>query len=84
MTTTSSNTPTRRLRVQHDPVPGAKPWRAVIATEVMSRTGTSTLDSMPETEMRPVGRFDTHAEAVTAGCSALRFAAAGIPWTVQS
>lgn len=32
----------------------------------------------------PVGRFASHREAVTRGCTALRFVAAGIPWRAAS
>jgi len=78
MTMTSrSDRPTRRVRVEHDPLAatiGAKPWRAVIPAVETAEV------KMPEI---PVGRFDSQHEAITAGCSALRFVAAGIPWTVQ-
>ena len=54
-----------RIDVRLRPVPGSKPWRAVI------------LDGEREI---PVGRFDTQNEAATTGVSALRFVNAGIAW----
>lgn len=66
---TMTDETTRRVRVTHEPVPGVKPWRAVIlAIEDGGMTTT------------PVGRFDTQPEAVTTACSALRFVNAGITW----
>jgi hypothetical protein len=70
---TTTDTPARRVRVKHEPLPGAKPWRAVLVDPTVPQM----LD-----DPLPVGRFDTQHEAVTAGVSALRFHAAGIPWAV--
>lgn len=64
----------RRVRVTREDVPGSPPWRAVIAAVETDEL------KVPEV---PVGRFATHAEAVTTACTALRFLAAGIPWRVQ-
>jgi len=74
--TTTSETPTRRVRVRFEPVAaalGIKPWRAVILEQPAP--------NLERTEI-PVGRFDDQPTAVTAACSALRFLAAGIPWRV--
>lgn len=72
MTMTSSET-TRRVRVTYEPLPGAKPWRAVIRQHIEGeRHGGETA----------VGRFDDQPTAVRTACTALRFLAAGIPWTV--
>ena len=73
--TTTDLPRTRRVRVTHEPVPGAPSWRAVIA-----ESGTAHL----EPQNVPVGRFDTQHEAITTACTALRFLAAGIPWRGQS
>lgn len=70
MTTTESTT--RRVRVTREPLPGVKPWRAVIVENggIGEHLGIET----------PVGRFDDQTEAITAACSALRFINAGISW----
>jgi hypothetical protein len=47
-------------------------WRAVLVDAAGLRPGTS------------VGVFDRHREAVTRGCTALRFVAAGIPWRADA
>lgn len=70
MTEEESTTPARRVRVTYEPLPGAKPWRAVIV---------STAHGMPW-QPKPVGRFDTQHEAATVGVSALRFVNAGLRW----
>jgi hypothetical protein len=67
--TTESNRE-RRVRVTYEPVPGVKPWRAVIEARVDGELLTR----------QAVGRFDTAAEANTTGVSALRFVNAGIAW----
>lgn len=69
MTMTSSETTTRRVRVTLDPLPGVKPWRAVIVTPPGDTLGDVA-----------VGRFDDQLEAITTACSALRFVNAGITW----
>lgn len=66
MTETSDN-PAHRVRVKREPLPGAKPWRAVV------------VDGATE---HPAGRADSQEEAIKLGVSAARFIAAGIPWTV--
>ena len=82
MTTTSSTT-TRRVRVRYEPLPGAKPWRAVILELATETVGSATvITHHPAEGELAVGRFDSQPEAITAACSALRFAEAGIPWTV--
>lgn len=63
--TTTSNDPARRVRVKLEPLPGERPWRAVI------------VEGDRETF---VGRFDEQPEAVRVGISALRFVDAGIAW----
>lgn len=78
MTTTTTDETARRVRVTYEPLPGAKPWRAVIV-------GGGEYDDirrvaeLPPTEVF-VGRFDEQLEAITTGVSALRFVSAGIPW----
>jgi len=70
-TENETSTPARRVRVTYEPMPGSKPWRAVIeAVETDEH-------KMPAV---PVGRFDSQHEAATAGVSALRFVSAGLPW----
>ena len=71
MTTTENetSTPARRVRVTYEPVPGVKPWRAVIVTPPGDTLGDVA-----------VGRFDTSGEAATSGVSALRFIDAGVRW----
>lgn len=69
MTTIEDETPTRRVRVTHEPLPGVKPWRAVIVTPPGDTLGDVA-----------VGRFDSQHEAITTGVSALRFVDAGIAW----
>ena len=71
MTTTENetSTPARRVRVTYEPVPGSKPWRAVIVTPPGDTLGDVA-----------VGRFDSQHEAATTGVSALRFVSAGLPW----
>ena len=77
MTTTENetSTPARRVRVTHEPLPGVKPWRAVILVPRFDEANRQTTPG----EL-PVGRFDTQHEAATIGVSALRFVNAGIPW----
>lgn len=67
--TMTSETTGRRVRVRHEPLPGERPWRAVIVTPPGDTLG----DVF-------VGRFDDQQEAVTTACSALRFIEAGISW----
>jgi hypothetical protein len=81
ITTTNETTEAKRLIVRHEPVDGSPPWRAVI---VDRGTVIDHGNGLTEWASTPVGRFATHAEAVRAGCSALRFVAAGIPWRVQA
>lgn len=66
---TMTSEPTRRVRVKREPLPGEKPWRAVVVTPPGDTLGDV-----------PVGRFDDQREAITAGCTALRFIEAGISW----
>lgn len=66
--TTTSETTTRRVRVKRVPLPGLKPWRVQLET------------GQPGDEPVHVGRFDDQLEAITTGCSALRFVNAGITW----
>ena len=67
--TMTSDTETRRVRVKLEPLPGVKPWRAVIVTPPGDTLGDVA-----------VGRFDSQLEAITTACSALRFINAGISW----
>jgi hypothetical protein len=79
--TTTSETPTRRVRVHLDPVGaalGLKPWRAVIVERGHNLADDPSLE--PGEREIPVGRFDGQPEAVTTACSALRFVNAGISW----
>lgn len=60
-----------RVRVERvrEPLPPGDPsWRSLLQP----------LDNLGEWVV--VGRFDTMHEAITRGCTALRFVAAGIPW----
>jgi hypothetical protein len=57
-----------RLHVGQVPVEDAPPWLAVLRP------------ANGDGEVIRVGRFDSQREAVTRGCTALRFVAAGIPW----
>ena len=77
MTTTEHESRTRRVRVTYEPLPGHKPWRAVIVNRAEPAPGTVGTGATSEI---PVGRFDSQPEAVTTACSALRFVAAGITW----
>jgi hypothetical protein len=72
---TTSETTTRRVRVTLEPLPGVRPWRAVIVESPDS----TRLGSVTSAEV-PVGRFDDQLEAITTACSALRFVNAGISW----
>jgi hypothetical protein len=78
VTTTENETETRRLRVTFEPLPGAKPWRAVIVERGHNLADDPALE--PGVREIPVGRFDSQHEAITTGVSAGRFVAAGIPW----
>lgn len=64
-----------RVRRHPDPEVPDRPWLALLLDEP-ARDGLT-----PPTV---VGRFASHHEAVTRGCTALRFVAAGIPWRAAS
>lgn len=72
MTMTENETEHRRLVVRRQPVDGEPPWRAILDEPAPYHGPTAIF----------VGRFETHAEAIRTGCTALRFVSAGIPWRV--
>lgn len=61
-----------RVRRRPDPEQPDAPWLALLVDDPI----------VTEDELEPVhvGRFPTMREAVTRGCTALRFVSAGIPW----
>lgn len=63
-----------RVRVRRSPrdLDAPEPWLAMLVD-------TTTGPSDPTGDVI-VGRFDTMPEAITRGCTALRFVAVGIPW----
>lgn len=62
------------VRRRPDPEQPGKPWVTWIDD------GRSFLLGDPPA---PVGRFESMGAAVTRGCTALRFIAAGIPWRAE-